>query len=174
MSDAYSSFDSLLEEYAVTTLAADANLADGSGTRIECNTFEAGLRADLREYMSSELPAIVVESEATDDEAVAIQTEGEASDLFAYIIVEHGDFKTRRTLCKDIGHRVKRVFREQVEGGAFSNVDAQVPGGQVGSIMTMVSGPIVEDAGQTDDRSRSPRAVGLVRARVTIDVDASI
>ncbi len=175
MGDTYSSFPSLLEEYAKTVVSADAWLATVSGTRLACKTFEQGLRPLPKDYNMVELPAVVFSAEMPDEDVpTALSTEGERAILTAYVIVSHADMKTRRTLALDIGARIRRIFREQISGGAWSDLDTVVPGAVSGSISTTVSGPILDDVGQTEQVSTSRLAVATVVAAVEVDVDATI
>ena len=171
MSDTYSSFQSLLEEAAVTVASADAWLKSDSGFRVQVTTFEQGLRPNPRSYKSHELPAVAfVVTGGPDDDDEAVDTVIEEAILGAYVIVQETDVQTRRTLCMDIAARLKRVFREQTGSAAWSNLATDVPG-QVGhAVDTFVSGPIVDDLGQTETGSSSTIAIGTIVARVQIDV----
>ena len=172
MSDVYSSFQSLLEESAVTVVSADAWLKSDSGFRVQVTTFEQGLRPNPRSYGMHELPSLacVVEGGEVDDEG-SLDTVTEEAVLGAYVIVQDPDVQTRRTLAMDIGARLKRIFREQQGDAAWDNLATSVPGQVGNAIETLVSGPVVDDLGQTENRSTSNVAVGTVVARVRIDID---
>ena len=175
MSDAYSSFASLLEEKAVIVVGADAWLKTGSGTRLECKTIEAGLRANPGDYNLIDVPAVALQAEMPDeDDPAAYSTERAVAVLIGTVVVSAADINTRRTLALDIGARLRRIFREQISGGAWSNLDQVVPGADAGSISTAVSGPVVDDLGQTENASVRRIAIATVVARVSIDVDATI
>mgnify|MGYP006406095417 CR=1 FL=1 len=172
MADAYSSFQSVLEENAVTVMAADAWLKSDSGFRVQVTTFEQGLRANPRDYDSHELPAIAVEVSGGDvDAGGTLDTVEEEAVLGIYVIVQEADFKTRRTLAMDIGARVKRVARGEVGSAAWNNVATDIPGDVGAEIETEVSGPVVDDLGEGADSSFSNVAVATVVARVTTSID---
>jgi len=175
MSDTYSSFQSLLEEAAVTVASADAWLKSDSGFRVQVTTFEQGLRPNPRSYNQHVLPAVAfVVTCGPDDADGSLDAVTEEAILAAYVIVQDPDVQTRRTLCMDIAARLKRVFREQTGSAAWSNLATSVPG-QVGhAIETFVSGPVVDDLGQTETGSSSTIAIGTIVARVQIDVDDDI
>jgi|19_taG_2_1085344.scaffolds.fasta_scaffold07079_4 hypothetical protein len=177
MADTYSSFQSLLEEAAVSVVSADAWLKSDSGFRVQVTTFEQGLRQGSRPFNTHELPAIAftVDGGSSDiDDDGSLDTIVEEAILGAYVIVQDPDLQTRRTLCMDIGARVKRIFREQVGSGAWGNLATSIPGQVGNAIETEVSGPSVDDLGETETGSTSTIAVGTVIARVRIDVDDDI
>lgn len=176
MADSYSSFQSLLEEAAVAVVSADAWLKVDSGFRVQVTTFEQGLRPNPRSYNSHELPAVafVVTGGEDDEDDGTFDQVVESAVLGAYIIVQEADVQTRRTLCMDIAARVKRIFREQTGSSAWNNLAASVPGQTGNAIVTVASGPVVDDLGQTEAGSSSTIAVGTVVGRVRIDVDDDI
>ena len=175
MGDSYSSFQSLLEEKAVTVLSADAQLATGSGVRIEVKTFEAGLRANPRDYKKVDLPCVVCHVQSTDpDEDESLDTVMESATLGIFVIVGHADFKTRRILATDIAARAKRVAREQTGSAAWDSLAASIPGGVSNTIETRVAGPVVDDLGQSAENSTSRVAVATVAADVTASIDDDV
>ena len=175
MGDTYSSFPSLLEEAAVVVLKADAWLW-ASGFRVECKTIEQGLRASFRDYNDiSDLPAVGLTAESPDEaDPAALGQDRHVAVLAATVVVNDNSAAARRTLALDIGWRIRRIFLEQTGANAWNDITSSISDADPGSIMTVVSGPIVDDLGTTERTSTSRTAIATVAARVEVDILNSI
>lgn len=172
MADAYTGFPALLEEKAVAVLKADTTFLWASGVRTECKTIESGLRASFRQYSDEEdLPAVGLTAEVPEEaDPAALGTDRHVALLAATVVVRDADAAARRTLALDIGWRIRRQFLNQTEGGAWDDLTDILPDADPGSTETKVSGPIVDDLGTGEERTRSNTAIATVVATVAVDV----
>lgn len=171
MADAYTGAFTHIEEQTKDLLAADANLATASGTRVACATFEDEPRETERHYMEHELPAITcfcdmlsADEDVSTGGLVAVQF-----GLTVFVITEAAEQGQRMTLCKDIGARVITVLGSQYGADQLSGLDVLVPDAEAGSVFTTVLDATFDESGGGE--SELPyRAIGELLFGVRIDI----
>jgi hypothetical protein len=171
VADSYTGVFSHIQTFAKTTLAADAWLQTGSGFRVEVKTFEDEPRDTEFDYAQHELPAIAFDCfGGGEDEDIATSGLVEARhSLTVWVVTEAGTQGQRLTLCKDIVARVITVLAAQYGDNQMSDLDAEIPGADLGSIFVRLQDATTEQTGGDDDEEPY-RAVGIL----SFDVGANI